>query len=231
MNRKIFYISMLFISAILCFSIFRKESHLDADKKFKNLNKIEIRDSYQNLYLKNQPHESFKKLPEKYCVHFGNKDSLNLVTEYYSFSCPHCLNLYKKEFEKIKKNLIHENHVCFVFHPIPLDLLTIQAMICLERLSSEEKCLFLDAILNEADENPLITAKLMQKAMEVINKPIPQLLEQDFIMSHAAIQDAFDFSQENPITVMPSVDINGKLFLEEIPDYLFIFEHIKGMVI
>lgn len=238
MNKKTFYIAGLVISFIASF-VFLKGDPQNSEKKSKNIDvsnkKTELPEGYmdpigsRNLSLQYQTNRSgFKKLPDKYCVYFGNKDSLNLVTEYYSFTCPHCLNLYRKEFVQIQNNLIKKNQVHFVFHPVPLDLVTIQAMICLEHLSSEEKCLFLDAILSEADTDSFITAQLMQKAMVLLKKPIPRLLEQDFVINHTAFQDAFEFiSQENHITAIPSVDINGRLFSEEIPEYLFITAHLE----
>lgn len=235
MSKIIFYIFGFAVLVTSCFSLL-KGSRQNSDKRIDKedvLKKIETKDFYMKLKEnKNIVQTKFKKLSEKYCVYFGNKDSSNLVTEYYSFSCPHCLNLYRKDFEKIKKKLIKEDHVHFVFHPVPLDLVTIQAMICLEGLSSEEKCLFLDAILSEADSDSFITAQLMQKAMELLKKPIPQLLDQEFVMNHPAFQDAFDFiSQEDRITAIPSVDINGRLFSEEIPEYLFIAAQIEGLQI
>lgn len=172
---------------------------------------------------------SFEKLADKYCVAFGKKDAPYKVVEYFSFACPHCVALFKKDFETVKKKLIEEGKVYWVFHPVPLDLSTIQAMICLEKLSHGEKQLFLDAILGEADlEDSSITACLMQKAMEVLHKPLPQLLSKEFISSDPAFQDAFLFlKQKERIEAIPAAEINGRLFPEEIPENSFIEAYIK----
>lgn len=171
---------------------------------------------------------SIEKLNEKYCVSFGNPNAKNKVIEYYSFSCPHCIALFRKDFNLVKERLIEKGNIYLVFHPIPLDLQTVQAMVCLSKLSEEEKRLFLDAILSEADiEEPKITSMLMQKAMEILKKPQKDLQDKDFISAQEAFQDAFRFlKQEDQIEAIPTAEINGRLFRTEVPECVFIEKHL-----
>lgn len=172
---------------------------------------------------------SWEKLNDKYCVSFGNPKALNQVTEYFSFACPHCVALFKAEFSKIKDRLIDSDKVYWTFHPIPADLQTIQAMMCLENLPLREKKLFLEVLLEEADmEDPEITSQLMQRAMEILNKPIPDLQNKNFISESNAFQAAFEFlKQEDHIKAIPSVEINGRLFPSAIPECAFVEGHLK----
>src|SRR3990167_750299 len=93
----------------------------------------------------------FEKLGAQYQIHYGNSDAPTKVVEYFSLSCPKCYTFFKKEFPKIREK--HLNDISLVFHPDPADLLTLQAMVCLEILPPEHKPLFLEAILTHIEEN------------------------------------------------------------------------------
>jgi len=164
-------------------------------------------------------------------VSFGNESAPNKITEYFSFACPHCVALFRKDFSNIKEKLINQNQVRWIFHPVPVDLQTVQAMICLENLSLPEKRLFLEVLLEEADmEDPDITSQLMKRAMEILKKPIPQLEQKEFISDQPAFQSAFTFlKQEDIVKTIPSVEINGKFFPEEIPECSFVEKYLKAI--
>jgi thiol-disulfide isomerase/thioredoxin len=169
------------------------------------------------------------KLPETYRVKFGNPAAKYKVTEYFSFMCPHCIALFRKEFQKIKESMIDTDEVFFEFHPVPQDLPTVQAMICFEKLTNEEKQIFIDVILDSVDvEDSTTTPLLMQRAMEVLKKPVSELEDVKFIEKTKAFQDAFEFiKQEDRIEAIPAIEVNGKLYPNDVPEKDLIFEKIE----
>lgn len=111
--------------------------------------------------------DKFKPLDPKYCISYGNNQAPYTIVEYFSFQCPHCIKLFRSDFEKIKTKLIDTGKVRFTYHPVPQDLATLQAMICFEKLTEAEKRLFLEVLFEEAvPEDPDLMAKLMMKAMK-----------------------------------------------------------------
>jgi protein-disulfide isomerase len=176
------------------------------------------------LFLVSTPLAAIEKLSPKYRVAFGDPTALLRVTEYFSFMCPHCISLFRDDFKKIKASYIDKNKIYWEFHVVPLDIPSVQAMVCFETLTENQKRLFLEVILDEADdEDPAITSHLMKKAMELLKAPIPHLLEEEFLTKTEAFKEAFRFiSQEDGIEAIPSVEINGKFFPEEVPEFAFI---------
>ncbi|PJD94539.1 MAG: hypothetical protein CK425_11200 [Parachlamydia sp.] len=173
---------------------------------------------------------AWEPLSEKYCVSFGNEAAPCKIIEYFSFACPHCVALFRKDFSNVKEKLINQNKVSWTFHPVPVDIQTVQAMICLENLSPPEKRLFLEVLLEEAEmEDPDITSQLMKRAMEILKKPLPLLQQKDFISDQPAFQSAFLFlKQEDIVKTIPSVKINGKFFAEEVPECSFVEKYLEA---
>lgn len=167
---------------------------------------------------------SFERLHEKYLVTFGDPEAPLKVTEYYSFQCPHCIALFRKDFKKIQEEYIHSKNIYWTFHPIPADLLTVQGLVCLSQLNEDQKRLYLEAILEEAEiADPNITALMMIKAMELFGKPLPKLQEENFLQNAEAFRDAFEFlTQGEEISAVPTIEVNAKLFPNEIPTLDFI---------
>jgi hypothetical protein len=173
-----------------------------------------------------------EKLSSDYLIRFGDSESKVQIVQYFSFMCPHCLGLFRNDFQKIKSEYVECGKVCWIFHPVPMDLLTIQAMDCLEKLSEKEKRIFLTAILEimSFDDNSL-SLSYMQKAMEIFNKPVPNLKEKEYLSKTKAFQDAFQFlKQKEKIDAVPAVEINEELFLREIPSQEFIEKHVKNLL-
>jgi hypothetical protein len=175
-----------------------------------------------------QPISALDKLSEKYLVNFGNPQAPTKITEYFSFHCPHCIAIFRRDFKDIQKKYIDSNEIYWTFHPIPTDLVTAQGMVCLERLDGNQKKLFLEAILEETDiANPQITVLLMQKAMELLGNPIPLLQSDEFLEQSSVFQDAFTFlKQKEQISAVPTVEVNSRIYLRDIPD----FEFIRGVM-
>lgn len=167
---------------------------------------------------------ALNKLPEKYIISYGNPDAKIKVVEYFSFICPHCVDLFRKDFKNIKKEYIDCQKIYWEFHPVPQDLTTVQAMVCLGDLSSKEKKIFLEAILEEIEiDEPDVSSAMMQKAMEVFEKPLGDLKEKSYLSSTNAYQDAFNFlKQDDQINAIPALEINGDFFPHDIPEEDFI---------
>ncbi len=170
-----------------------------------------------------------EKLPEKYLVTYGNLQAINQVTQYYSFMCPYCLELYKKDFENLKKNHIDGQTVCYTFHPVPKDLLTVYAMECLAQLNPMQKKAFLEVMLEEINlEDTTYSLNLMLKAMELLGHPLPQLTQNEHFEKTDTFKAAYVFlAQEEGIMAVPIAEINGQLFAKEAPDLNFIEKHLK----
>lgn len=175
------------------------------------------------------PIGALEKLPAEYRITYGNPQAKFKVIEYFSFMCPHCVALFRKEFQGIKNTLIDQEGIYFEFHPVPQDLPTVQAMICFEQLSNDEKQLFLEAILDSVNiEDSTTTPLLMQRAMEIFKKPIPKLHEEAFISDTKAFQRAFEFiKQEDRIEAIPTIEINGKLYPNDVPERELIEKKIE----
>jgi protein-disulfide isomerase len=173
---------------------------------------------------------SLDQLDEKYLIHFGDAQSPVKITQYFSLTCPHCLSLFKDEFEDLKKKYIETKEVYWIFHPVPLDTLTIQAMECLSHLSKKQKVIFLEVLLDtiqQADEDEVVIF-LMQEAMKIFKHPIEELADKAYMTKTQSFEDAFEFiKQKDGIHAVPSVEINGILFRKDIPDKSFIERQIK----
>lgn len=167
---------------------------------------------------------SMEKIDSRYLVSYGDQNASIKVVKYYSFMCPHCLELFRREFAEVKSRYLETNAIEYTFHPVPKDLLTVCAMDCLDKLSAVHKKAFLEVMLEEIDiENSEFSIGLMKKAMEILEHPIPQLSEKDYLQNTQAFKDAFAFlSQEEVISAVPTVEVNGRLFPKEIPNIKFI---------
>lgn len=171
---------------------------------------------------------AFEKLPSDYLVSYGNPESPVRIIQYYSFSCPHCVSLFRNQFQRIQTDFIETEKVYWIFHPVPMDILTVQAMECLSKLSDREKKIFLEAILEEAFiDEPKLSATLMQRGMEILGKPIKDLHEKDYLTDTKTIQDAFTFlKQADEIEALPSVEVNGTFVHAQVPDIAFIEKQV-----
>lgn len=167
---------------------------------------------------------SVDKLPSSYLVSYGDPDAQVSVTEYFSFQCPHCVRLFNTEFKELKAKFIDTRQICLTFHPVPMDLLTLQAMDCLSHLNDAQKRAFLEIMLNEIEgEDSDVALALMKRAMELFSKPLPQLNERTYIETTKTFQDAFQFLTLNEaVEALPTAEINGKLFPNDPPSISFL---------
>lgn len=172
---------------------------------------------------------SKESLPDKYLIAYGNPDAKTKVVEYFSFACPQCIRLFKEEFNEIQKIYVETKQTQWIFHPYPMDLLTVQAMVCLGKLNDKEKQMFLEAFLPECEGiDGKVGVALLKKAMELLKKPVPDLSSPEFLEKTEAFVAAYRFLSKTPIQDVPTVDINGVNF-KQMPDKKFIDSKIKNI--
>lgn len=173
---------------------------------------------------------SLEKLDDKYLVYYGSEDASLQIVKYYSFMCPHCVELFRRDFTKIKSTHVDTQDIQYIFHPVPKDLLTVCAMDCFEKLNNLQKRAFLEVMLEEIDLGNIdFSINLMKRAMEVLGMTVSRLNEQEYLQNTKAFQEAFLFISQDgeTISAVPTVEINGKLYAEEIPDFEFIHRMVR----
>jgi len=172
---------------------------------------------------------AFEKIPPQYQVTYGSPTAPIQVIEYFSLSCFKCLQGFKKDFKDLKEKYINSQKVYWVFHLNPADLLTLQAMVCLEKLSSQEKRIFWEVVLDMLDD-PSKGVLIMQIAMETFGKPISQLQDISYLQNTASFKDAFKYlKQPDIVKDLPTVEINGKLH-DEFPSRQFLEKQLSSAV-
>lgn len=172
---------------------------------------------------------SFEKLNESYLVSYGSSEAKAKVVQYFSFMCPYCLELYRREFETIKLKYIESNSLAYTFHPVPKDILTVCAMDCLGRLNPIQKQAFLEVMLEEIDlEDTDYSIGLMKQAMEILGAPVPKLNDKSYLKDTKAFKEAFLFlSQDETILAVPAIEVDGKLYPKDVPDISFLEKTVK----
>jgi protein-disulfide isomerase len=183
------------------------------------------------LFLVTCSGNAMEKLDKAYLISYGNPTAAIKITEYFSFMCPHCISLFKEDFKEIKAQYINNDKIAFTFHPLPVDIVTVSAMECLEKLNDSEKRTFLEVFFEEGEINePDMTIALMKKAMELFGKPIPELNNKEFLQNSKAFFNAFEFlKQEEKIETVPAVEINGRLFPKDVPDLSFLKQALNAL--
>ncbi len=166
------------------------------------------------------------KLDPVYQVAYGDPDLAREVVEYYSLSCTKCLELFSTDFPKLRDAY---PDVRFVFHPDPADLLTLQAMVCLEKIGEEKRAVFLETVLQCLHENRGRGGlAILQAAMEALGTPVPDLDKIEFLEKADAYRAAFRFLiQEDVITAVPSYEIDGKL-IDAAPTFDALDQHLRN---
>lgn len=166
---------------------------------------------------------AYEPLPKNYQVTFGSEEAPLNITQYFSLSCPHCIALFRKDFKEIKKHYIDTGKISYTFHPVPLDLGTMELLICLEELDNTQKQLLLGVLLEEIElENPDLTTIMLKQAMELFKRPLPNLDNENFIKNSTAFAVATQFIiQEDKPTTIPSIQV-GDNRVERAPDFEFL---------
>jgi protein-disulfide isomerase len=168
------------------------------------------------------------RLAPNYIITYGNPKAPIQIVEYISFGCAPCIQLFAEEFEGIRSAYIETGKVYWVFHPHPVDLVTVHAMVCLEALSDHQKRVFLEAIVLEQYHTPNVnTIGLMHAAMDILQVKIPNLEDASALQKTSAFKAAFTYQQHLPaFTGTPTITINGKL-IDEFPTRKWIDQLIQ----
>lgn len=161
---------------------------------------------------------AFQKMDTKYQISYGNPNAEVQIVEYFSLSCPKCFEFFKEDFQVIKHQYIDTGKISWVFHPDPVDLLTLQAMVCLECLQEEQRSVFMETLIKHLMEKNFKHGSLiMQAAMEILDHPLPDLDKIEFLETTQAFKASVLFlKQKDVISSIPTVEINGKI-CEEYP--------------
>jgi protein-disulfide isomerase len=171
---------------------------------------------------------SAPQLESKYTICYGNPKAPIHIVEYFSFGCASCLRIFAEEFDGIRETYIKTGRVYWVMHPHPVDVLTVQAMVCLEGLSDHQKRIFLEAILLEHyGGSDFGLLRLMKAAMDVLKVQMPDINDSKTLQATTAFKAAFAYQQAKPtFSGTPTLYINGKL-IDEFPTRTLIDELIQ----
>jgi len=172
---------------------------------------------------------AFEKLPNQHLISYGNENAPLQVTEYVSLSCPKCLELFRKDFKALQSKHVSTQNVRWIFHPHPADLLTLQAMVCLEQLSPKEKTILWEVLMNNLTR-PSDGCFILQTAMETFGKPILKLDNLEFLEKTSAFSTAYKYlKQPDIVKELPTVEINGVIY-EEFPNRKFLDKKISSLI-
>ncbi len=127
----------------------------------------------------------------------------------------------RKDFPKIKKDFIDTGRLRFIFHPLPADLLTLQAMVCMERMSEEQKRDFLFSLSKKT------SVEQMQKKMAELGMVLEgDLKNKKYLRDLKVLEDAFRFMNETEVETVPQLRFNGKFFAK-LPKYKNVAQLLK----
>lgn len=171
---------------------------------------------------------AFEKLPSQHLISYGDEKAPMQITEYVSLSCPKCLELFRKDFKSLQSKYISTRNVRWTFHPHPADLLTLQAMVCLEKLSPREKAILWEILINNLT-HPSDGCLILQTAMETFGKPIPQLDNLEFLEKTSAFAAAYKYLKQSDIVKeLPTVEINNVIY-DEFPNRKFLDKKLSAL--
>jgi hypothetical protein len=175
-----------------------------------------------------------EKMDERFLIQYGDIKAPLKVVEYISFSCPHFIKLFR-EFPKIKEDFIDKGIIYFTFHPVPKDLTTIRALHCFEMLTEREKQVFLEGLIEYLDQNPMENeenlCQVMQDFLTCLKKEKLKLDDFDYLKKTSLMEKAYLFvTQKEQVNALPTVEMNGLLFLNDLPNYDFFSEAVSTVL-
>lgn len=182
------------------------------------------------------PMWAFQKLDMHYQRSFGNAEAPIKVVEYFSLTCPHCIRFFNQDFDTIKSKYLDSKQVVWTFHPDPADILTLQFMVCLDRLEESKRNMFLYVVMKMFEEDMVKASKhpkkyvlTMKKVMEHLEQPVPELEELSFLEKTEAFQRAYAFLKQKDVPRMsPTLEING-IIQDECPTLEFLDKKILAL--
>lgn len=179
-----------------------------------------------------EPHPGFDLIDSKYCITYGDKQAPVQIIEYFSFSCSKCIQLFNTEFQDIKAKYIDTGKVHWTFHPDPADKLTLQAMVCCEPLSSQQKQLLLEGVFAHLKpSNFSVGFHLLQETANFFGHTFKDLDDMQYLQTTDAFESAFNFlKQQPPFKDVPTVEINGALY-DTMPTKQFIESKVEELLL
>lgn len=158
---------------------------------------------------------------KKYLISFGDVEAKVKVVEYFSFSCPGCLEFHESVFPKIKSKYIDKGKVFWTFRPHPMDLDTIYVMTILSYSKSKKfKYQMFENIMiaqrdweHELDNKKKIirVAKDLGMSVEAINRAFGKSNYTD------VFSEAFYEKNSSKIDGTPTIFVGGEE-MDGIPD-------------
>ncbi len=167
-----------------------------------------------------------KQLPEQYTVRYGDKRAPITIVEYFSFGCGPCIRGIAEDFDYFRNKYVTSGKVRWVFHPHPVDLITVQGMVCLEALSEHQKQLFLEASILERQDSPDMML-IFNAALSILKIKIIELQDTKAVQGTSAFKAAASYLlQSFTFSGTPTIEINGEIY-DEFPTRAFIEEKIE----
>ena len=159
---------------------------------------------------------SFEKLPSTYTISYGDQNAPIHMTDYFSFSCPKCLEFIRRDFPTIQSKYIDTGKVYWTFHPDPADILTLQLIVCFEILDNLEKQSLIEKLAGEIRVRPFKKACFkMQKEMDAFGKALPLLHDLAFLEKTEAFNRAYAYLKQPDVpSELPTIEVNGAIYQE-----------------
>lgn len=157
---------------------------------------------------------SFERLTSVYTISYGDQSAPIHMTEYFSLSCPKCLEFIRRDFPTIQSKYIDTGKVYWTFHPDPADILTLQAMVCFELLDNLEKQSLIKKLAEEIRVRSIKKACFkMQEEMNALGKPLPILHDLSFLEKTEAFNRAYVYLKQPDVpSELPTIEANGILY-------------------
>ena len=174
---------------------------------------------------------AFNQLDPKYCYSYGIEDAPIQVTEYFSLSCPKCLELFKRDFPQIKADYIDTGLVRWTFHPDPTDKLTLEAMIYSAQLLDAQKRTLLEGILTHLTPQSFANGEyLLSQGAAYFGLIAVPPNDLEYLQTTEAFKAAYAFlKQDLPIKDVPTISINGTIY-DEMPTYAFLQAKLEELM-
>lgn len=166
------------------------------------------------LYFISSPSlHAFEKLPQNYTISLGSSEAPHQITEYFSLSCPLCMQLLKTDFREIYVQYVETKQVHWTFHPDPQDITTLQLMICLEKLPQSKRwAFFWETVQAVKVHNTGRNTFLLQELSKQFGLDLPLLHDIQWLETTEAYKKAYQYiRQSDAPTEIPTIELNSAI--------------------
>jgi protein-disulfide isomerase len=172
---------------------------------------------------------SFTKIGPEYQITYGKTTAPIHVVEYFSLSCPKCFEIYEADFAYFKTQYIDRDVITWTFHPDPADLLTLQLMVCLEKLPEKKRKLFFETFMDiYLDADQVHGKQILQLTMQAFEEPMFDLNDIEKLKTTSAYKASVQFLKQNDVLEnVPTIEINGTIY-DDYPNRKFIKEILQN---